>query len=208
MVFAIDPLTCSVADFAAVVERLRAGGIVAFPTDTVYGLAVDPRSGAAVQALFDLKGRSGDSALPVIAASLEQVESCVGRLDAASRALADRFWPGPLSLILPAPVGFDAAVHAGQKTIAVRVPDHRVARLVAEAFGHPITATSANLSGAPAAPAADQLDAEIRAGALVIDAGPAPGGLPSTIVDARTKPPRLVRAGAVPWNRVLDSLKA
>ena len=204
----MDPVSCSVADFAAAVDRLRAGGVVAFPTDTVYGLAVDPRSAAAVRTLFDLKGRPGDSALPVIAASIEQVESCVGTLDAASRALADRWWPGPLSLILPAPTGFDAAVHAGQETIAIRVPDHRVARLLAEAFGHPITATSANVSGRPPVAAADQLDAAIRAGALVIDAGPAPGGPPSTIVDARTAPPRLVRAGAVPWNRVLKSLKA
>jgi L-threonylcarbamoyladenylate synthase len=208
MELAIDPLTCTVVDFADAVSRLRAGGVVAFPTDTVYGLAVDPRSGAAVRALFDLKGRPGDSALPVIAGSLEQVEACFGTLDASSRALADRFWPGPLSLILPAPVGFDAAVHAGQETIAVRVPDHRVARLLAGAFGHPITATSANLSGDPPAAASGQIDAVIRAGALVIDAGPAPGGRPSTIVDARSVPPRLVRAGAVPWNRVLESLKA
>jgi len=208
MVLAIDPVTCSVDDLAPAAEHLRTGGIVAFPTDTFYGLAVDPRSAAAVRALFDLKGRPGDAALPVIAASIAQVDSCFGALDAASRRVADRFWPGALSLIQPAPVAFDAGVHAGQKTVAVRVPDHRVARLLADAFSHPITATSANLSGAPPAQTPEHLAASIRAGALVIDGGPAPGGLPSTIVDARMSPPRLVRAGAVPWNRVLESLQA
>jgi L-threonylcarbamoyladenylate synthase len=187
---------------------LRTAGIVVFPTDTFYGLAVDPESAVAVGRLFELKGRSGDAALPVIAASIDQVEACFGRLDAATRDLAGRFWPGPLSLILPAPPSFDAGVHAGHGTVAVRVPDHRAARLLADAFAHPITATSANLSGAPPAQTPEHLAASIRARAFVIDAGPAPGGLPSTIVDARTSPPRLVRAGAVPWDRVLESLQA
>ena len=208
MVLTLDPITCSVDDLAPAAGHLRTAGVVAFPTDTLYGLAVDPTSAPAVRALFELKGRASDAALPVIGASIEQVEACFGTLDAATRDLAGRFWPGPLSLILPAPASFAAGVHAGHGTVAVRVPDHRVARLLAGAFARPITATSANLSGALPAHAPADLDPSIRAGVLVIDAGPAPGGLPSTIVDARTSPPRLVRAGAVPWSRVLESLQA
>jgi L-threonylcarbamoyladenylate synthase len=205
----VDPATCGAGDLAAAAAWLRRGGIVAFPTDTVYGLAVDPRSAAAVDAVFALKGRPADGALPLVAASLEQVERHLGRLDAAGAVLAARFWPGPLALLIAAPDVVAAQVHAGTGAVAVRVPAHGVATALAAAFGYPVTATSANRSGEPPAIAARDLvglaaDRRVH----VIDAGEAPGGPPSTIVDTRAARPRLVREGAVPWNRVLESLHA
>lgn len=186
---------------------LRAGEIVAFPTDTFYGLAVDPTIGAAVARLFEAKGRPADRAVPLIAADAAGIAQMFGALTADARRLADRFWPGPLSLVLTAPPSF-AAVAAADGTVAVRVPAHDVARGLARAAGGTITATSANLSGAPPAIAAHSVVASLGAAvAVVLDGGDAPGGTPSTIVDARARPVRLVRAGAVPWERVLECLR-
>ena len=178
---------------------------MAFPTDTLYGLAVDATSADAVAALFELKGRGADSALPFVAASRRQVEQWCGLSDQDAR-LADAFWPGPLALIRPAPAAVVAGAHAGLGTVAVRVPDHPIARALAEAWGAPVTATSANRSGdRPAARVVD-LGSLVSPRLLIIDGGDAPGGSPSTIVDAREQPARLVRAGAIAWERVLDSV--
>ena len=201
----VDASTMTPDDLASAAARLRQGGIVAFPTDTFYGLAVDPCSDAAVRGLFSLKGRAPAAAIPLIAASLAQVEAWC-ELSAASRALAAAFWPGPLSLICDAPSAVAVAVHGGRRTVAIRVPDHPVARALAEAFGAPVTATSANRSGEPAASRAGDVswqDDQV----LVIDAGPTPGGAPSTIVDARGSAPVLVRDGAIAWSRVLHSFQ-
>ena len=203
----IDTTTCDSEDLDAAARWFAAGGIVAYPTDTFYGLAVDPRSATAVQALFDLKGRDARVAMPLLAASFDQVESAFGAIDDASRRLAQTFWPGPLSLILNAPVLIVAGVHGGLGTVAVRVPAHPVARALAAELAFPVTATSANRSGEPPASAAGDLgivgtDPRV----MVIDSGDTPGGRPSTIVDARSTPPTLVRDGAIAWTRVLESL--
>ena len=202
----IDPDNCRPADLEPAVAWLRDGGIVALPTDTFYGLAVDPRSAAAVNALFSLKGRDAGAALPLIGASREQIEAVCGGLGASTRRLADACWPGPLALIVDAPASLAPAVHAGADTVAVRVPSHPVARALAGAAGHLLTATSANRSGEPPATTAGALlaladDARV----LVVDGGPVPGGAPSTIVDARGARPVLVRAGSIAWDRVLKS---
>jgi L-threonylcarbamoyladenylate synthase len=195
-------------EVAAAVAWLRGGGIVAFPTDTLYGLTADPSSADAMAALFDLKGRAAGVAVPFIAASSAQVFAWAPAASAATRRLAARFWPGPLSRVMAAPPSIVAAARAADGTVAVRVPAHDVARALADAWGAPLPATSANRSGEPPAASAAQLgviarDARVR----VIDAGPSPGGAPSTIVDARHAAIVLVRAGAVPWNRVLESLQ-
>jgi L-threonylcarbamoyladenylate synthase len=196
-------------DLAPAAAWIHAGHVVAVPTDTLYGLAVDPGSAEAVAALYDVKGRPAHSPLPLLASSIEQVELWFGSLTAATAALARAFWPGPLSLILDAPGRVAAAVHAGTGTVAVRVPAHAVARELAEVCGHPITATSANRSGeAPAASAAALGPIAADPRVLVIDAGPSPGGAPSTIVDARGEAPVLLRAGAIAWDRVLRSAYA
>jgi len=200
----VDPAGCTEGQLAPAVAWLRDGGIVAFPTETFYGLAVDPRSPSAVAALFDLKGRPDALALPLIAASMTAVEAWSGPLSSLTRRLAAAFWPGPLSLIVDVLVSLAPRVAAGG-TVAVRVPSHVVARELAAAWGAPLTATSANLSGQPSARTVEELGAIVDdARVLVIDGGPTPGGRPSTIVDARNAPPTLVREGAVPWKRVLE----
>jgi L-threonylcarbamoyladenylate synthase len=188
-------------------EVLRAGGVVAYPTDTLFGLAVDPRSPLAVAKLFTIKQREPGHPVPLIAANQEQAE-LAGEFTDAARRLARTFWPGPLSIILRARPAVNAQVLAGDGTVAVRVPDSSIARALASGLGFCITATSANLSGEPPtasvavvlAALGDRVD-------YVVDAGDAPGLAPSTIVDVRTAEPRLVRAGAVPWKRVLESLE-
>ena len=125
-----------------------------------------------------------------------------------ARKLAARFWPGPLSLVLPARPVVQRATLGGGDTAAVRVPDHRIARALAAAAGFCITATSANPSGQPAARSADEVSDALRMNIdLLVDGGPASGLAPSTIVDLTGRVPRLVRAGAVAWERVLESLQ-
>jgi len=207
-VLRIGSETLDASALAPAARWLRDGGIVVFPTDTFYGLAVDPTSDDAVAALFSLKGRDPRMATPLVAASIEQVRACGAALNAAAERLAAAFWPGPLSIVVDAPASIAAGVHAGTSSVAVRVPDHAIARLLAHAVGHWITATSANVSGAPPAQTVSALggiadDSRV----FVIDAGATPGGAPSTIVDARGTAPQRIRDGAVPWNRVLESLQ-
>lgn len=185
---------------------VRAGGLVIYPTDTLYGLAADPRLPQAVARLTAAKGRPAGQALPLIAASLDQAEDQVAVFDEAARRLARRFWPGPLTLVLRARPGLANGVAGEGDSVAVRVPAHEVARGLADAVGFAVTSTSANPSGGDAPQTAEQA-ADRLAGLvdLVLDSGPAPGGLPSTIVDARLQPPGLIRSGAVPFALVLDA---
>ena len=179
------------------------GGIVALPTDTLYGLAADPFSAAAVARVFDVKGRAAERALPLIAAGTAQVETHLGTLGEVAARLADRYWPGPLTLLVGAPAALAHDVHGGTGKVGVRVPRDAVARAICRLAGTPITATSANISGQRAT--ADPADVERTLGAridLLIDTGPAPGGAPSTIIDTTVMPPALVRAGAIEWNEI------
>lgn len=189
------------------VAALAAGEVVAFPTDTLYGLAVDPRRSDAARRLFALKRRPAGLAVPLIAADAAQVALAARRLTPLARRLAGRWWPGPVSLVLDASPALEPLLLHADGTVALRVPAHPLARRLARDFDHPITATSANRSGEP--PAADAASAAAALGrgvACVIDGGRTTGGPPSTIVDARGDAPRLVREGAVPWDRVLQSL--
>lgn len=195
------------ADLERAVEALRGGSVVAYATDTLYGLAVDPRSAAAVARLFAVKGRAAGHAVPLIAADQVQVER-TAQLDPASRRLAEACWPGPLTLILPARPGLVADLLGADGTVAVRVPDSAAARGLAAGLGFCITSTSANLSGRAATASPGDVARELGERIdLLLDTGPSPGGPPSTLVDARGGAPVLVRAGAIAWDRVLRSLQ-
>lgn len=169
--------------------ELRSGAVVAFPTETFYALGADPRSPEAVAEVFRLKGRPGDRRLPWIAASRAQVEAvCV--LSEPAAALADRCWPGPVTLVLP--------IRAKRtESVAVRVSSHPLARAFAAAFGHPVISTSANPSGAPPlTTAAEVRQAFAGRGAeslRILDGGRTPGGEPSVIVDVTGESPRVLR---------------
>jgi L-threonylcarbamoyladenylate synthase len=206
LVLQVDPRDPDPAVIRQAAEMIRDGLVVAYPTDTLYGLAVDPRQAAAVLRLFALKGRADTSPLTLIAADLSQVRAA-GEMSSVAERLATRWWPGPLTILITARAIVAAETLAGGRTVGVRIPNDRVATALAREAGFCVTATSANRSGATAAstPAAvadalPDLDA-------VLDAGPAPGGPPSTIVDASARVPTLVRAGVVPWDRVLRSLR-
>jgi L-threonylcarbamoyladenylate synthase len=177
---------------ARAVELLRAGGIVAFPTDTVYGVGVTWERADRLPGLFALKDRPAEKRIPALVASLDQVVEGGWAVDDRARALADRFWPGPLTLVLGGSSG------PGDATQGFRVPDHGVALELISAAG-PLLATSANLSGEP-----DTLDADdvliafaTRRGELaaVVDGGRVPGGAASTVVDLTASPARILREG-------------
>jgi L-threonylcarbamoyladenylate synthase len=188
---------------------LRAGGIAAIPTDTLYGLAADPFNPAAVSRLFTIKDRETDKAIPLVAAGIEQVRARFGPLPPLAERLAARLWPGPLTLVLHAPPAIANEVTGGTGTVGVRVPAHDVTRALCEAAGAPLTATSANISGRPAtadpAVVAAELGARID---LLVDAGTTAGGPPSTIVDVTGNEVRLIRAGAIAWHAVLAATTA
>lgn len=190
---------------AAAIETLRVG-VVAYPTDTLYGLAVDPRSEAAVERLFDVKGRDRSQAIPLIAADLEQAQRA-GDFGRDELRLASAFWPGPLAIVVRAHDTLARSVVAADGTVAIRVPAHDLARALAAALGFCITATSANPSGQPPTASPDIVAGTLRDRIdVLLDGGDAPGGPPSTIVAIRDGRPTLVRAGAIAWERVLESL--
>jgi tRNA threonylcarbamoyl adenosine modification protein (Sua5/YciO/YrdC/YwlC family) len=189
------------------IVALRRGNLVALPTDTVYGIAVALDAVDGLERLFAAKGRSPDKGLVLLLADHRQADE-VARLDAAAHVLAAAFWPGGLTLILQQrpDVPLPAALTGGALTVGVRLAAHDAPRSLARALG-PLPVTSANRSGAPDATDAagvlarfgDALDLEI-----VLDGGPARGGVPSSVVDCSAGPARLLRAGAVP----LDALAA
>lgn len=203
----VDPVQPDADAIRRAADVIRGGGIVAIPTDTLYGLAVDARDGCAVARVFEIKGRAASAALPIVAGDLAQARAQAGRVTPLGARLAARFWPGPLALVINAHRAIATGVSAPDGSVAVRVPAHAAARALALAAGTPLTATSANRSGGP--PAADARAVLAALGDdvdAVVDAGPSPGGPPSTIVDARGDAPRLVRAGAIAWAAVLESL--
>jgi L-threonylcarbamoyladenylate synthase len=201
----IDPINPDPDVLAQAADILKRGGLVAYPTDTLYALGVDPRSDSAVQALFDVKGRDPSLAIPLIAADIDQAQQA-GALGPAERRLAESFWPGPLTIVVPAAGGLSELLST-HGTLAVRVPSHAVARGLAAALGACVTSTSANPSGKPAAQTADAVAAAFGDRIdLILDAGPCPGGPPSTVVEIVEGRAKLLRAGAVAWDRVLRSL--
>ena len=182
---------------------IRTGGLVALPTDTLYGLAADPFRADAVARVCTVKGRAEGHALPLIAADADQIAARLSPLSPVAERLAAKFWPGPLTLLIPAPAALARDVTGGTGRVAVRVPAHDIARAICRAADRPITATSANRSGQPAT--ADPAEVERALGEdidLLIDTGPTRGGAPSTIVDVTGATPRLVRAGAVSWEDI------
>ena len=183
---------------AQAVAVLRTGGLVAFPTDTVYGVGVHAYLPAAVARLYTAKVRPEGKAIPLLLGDAADVERVSRDLPRLTQRLMDAFWPGALTLVVPRNPELPDIVTAGGPTVAVRLPDHPVPRALARAVGAPLAATSANLSGqAEAVSAADvlaQLDGRID---LLLDGGRCPGGVASTVVDLTVQPPAILRQGAL-----------
>lgn len=195
---------------ARAVECLESGGIVCFPTDTTYGLAVDPFNEPAVEALFGLKGRPADKPILLLVDSLAMIET-VAVLPAGFDAFARRFWPGPITTILPARERLSPRLTAGTGTIGVRWPAAVIPIGLLAAFGRPVTATSANRSGRPVAATIDEARAAFRDVEgfhidAVIDVGPRPVTGASTLIDMTVDPPVVLREGPVSVSEIEDFL--
>jgi L-threonylcarbamoyladenylate synthase len=197
------------ARLAAAAELLRRGGIVAYPTETFYGLGALWHRRDALHRLAQAKLRPEGKPLPLLAADRAQVAEVAGPLGEAAERLAARFWPGPLTLVLPAAAAVPAEITAGTGTVGIRIPGSEVARDLAAAAGAALVSTSANLSGEPPPTTPQALSPALLARIDgVLDAGPTPGGLPSTVVapgEGGTGV-ALVREGAIPWDEVLRAL--
>ncbi len=182
----------------AVAKIIRTGGIVAIPTETVYGLAANALDAAAVSKIFKAKGRPQDNPLIVHISSLEELYPLVKEVPPAAVKLAEAFWPGPLTIVLPKTDIIPDEVSAGLNTVAIRMPSHPVARAVITACGVPLAAPSANTSGSPSPTSAkhvlSDLDGKIDA---VVDSGACTVGVESTVLSLTGKTPRLLRPGGI-----------
>ena len=186
------------AAIARAAAALRAGGLVAFPTETVYGLGADALDARAVRAIFAAKGRPADHPLIVHVADAAAVRPLVSAVPAAAERLM-AFWPGPLTLVLPRSSAVPDVTTAGQATVAVRVPGHPVALALLRACGRPIAAPSANRSGRPSPTTAEHVIADLRGEVdVILDGGPTQVGVESTVVDATRAVPLVLRVGGLP----------
>ncbi|GAA0300152.1 L-threonylcarbamoyladenylate synthase [Streptomyces polychromogenes] len=186
------------SDIETAVGVLRAGGLVALPTETVYGLGANAEDAAAVARIFQVKGRPPSHPLIVHIGGAEQLDDWVEEVPATARLLARHFWPGPLTLVLRRGHRVPLEATGGLETVAVRVPDHPVALALLSAFGGGVTAPSANRFGAVSPTTADDVRAELGdAVDFVLDGGPCEVGVESTIVDVTGDTPAVLRPGGV-----------
>jgi len=177
---------------------LTAGGLVAFPTDTVYGVGAHAFDAEAIERLYAAKERPRDKAIPVLLAAAADLPLVTREVPSIAHRLADAFWPGALTLVLPRHPALPAILTAGGDSVAVRVPDHPLVRALVAALGAPLAATSANLSGRPSPDTAEEVATQLGGRVdLILDGGPCPGGVPSTVLDLTLDPPRVLRAGPV-----------
>jgi L-threonylcarbamoyladenylate synthase len=193
-----------------IVSCLRKGDVVALPTDTFYGLAVDPVNLEAVSRIYQIKTRQKHKPLSLLIASVSQAYELMRENDAQLDRLAEKYWPGPLTIIVRAGTKLPLRSTANTGNVALRVPDAAIARAVVERFGLPVTATSANLQGAPecthAAAVRDQIGERVP---LIIDGGPTGRSLPTTIVDLSLGEGRwrILREGAIPTHEIVMTLQ-
>jgi tRNA threonylcarbamoyl adenosine modification protein (Sua5/YciO/YrdC/YwlC family) len=192
-----------------IAERIKKGQVVGMPTDTFYGLAVDPLNLKAVDRIYEIKSRSRHKALSLIVESVDQVEDLASPLDSDFYALARRFWPGPLTLIVKASSRLPLKVTANTGNVAVRVPSAEIPVALVRATGFPITATSANLSGEGECTTADAVRQQLGDKLpLIVDGGTTPRVIASTIVDLTDEQNgwRIIREGAIATDEIMEVL--
>ncbi len=188
------------------VAVLQRGGLVAFPTDTVYGVGALAFAGEAVQRLYEVKGRSAEKAIAVLVAREADLAQVAAALTPSARALALRFWPGPLTLVVPKHSALPEAVSTGP-TVGVRQPDHPLAQALLRLSG-PLAVTSANLSGQSSATTAEEVLTQLGNRIdLLLDGGQTPGGVASTVIDCTAEPPVILRPGPIRAAEIEAALK-
>lgn len=198
-VLSLDARNPDAAGVRAICERLQRGEVVGMPTDTVYGLAANPLHLAAVERIYELKGRAHSKPLPLLVPGIAAAEELGRGLPAIFYELAEAFWPGPLTLVVKASSPVPLKVTAQTGKVALRFPLAPIAVAVMLEAGYPLTATSANLSGLPECATAQEVELQLgTALPLIVDGGPASSRLPSTLVDVTGETPRLLREGVIP----------
>jgi L-threonylcarbamoyladenylate synthase len=186
-------------------EILNSGGLVAFPTDTVYGVGALVFDGKAVESIYTAKARPIEKAIPVLIGDPNDLEAVGDNIPDAARRLASRFWPGPLTILVPKRVDLPQSVSA-TSTVGVRVPDHEVARALLRAAG-PLAVTSANISGGASPVTAQEVYEQLKGRIdLIMDGGKTPGGIPSTLVDCTSPELKVLREGPISLEALLSAL--
>lgn len=195
---------CSMADLNRAVEILNSGGVVAFPTETYYGLAVDPFNPLALNNLFSLKRREISKPILTLVDDRESLSVLVHEVPILYLQLMEKFWPGPLTLIFPARINLPNLLTAGTGTVGIRQSSHPFARQLLRAFGKPITATSANISGHGAAIDAHEVRTQFGSRIdMIFDGGHTPGKTGSTIIGLEESRLKLIREGVIPYDDIL-----
>jgi len=180
------------------VSILREGGVIAYPTDTVYGLGADVFHEGAVSRVYQIKQRPFDQPLPVLLSDESELNTTVSSVSELARRLMSKYWPGGLTLVLLAGPTVPEWVKAGGDTIAVRVPNHSITRTLIRELGRPLVGTSANLSGSPSVTSAEEVRLQLEDKVdFILDGGICPGGVESTVVDVTTEVPIIIREGAI-----------
>jgi L-threonylcarbamoyladenylate synthase len=189
----------------AAAQTVRRGGLIVFPTETVYGLGCDPQNVQAVKRLLEVKGKRKNP-LPVLAASIDDVER-IAFVIPNGKKLAAKFWPGPLTMVFPKKTSLPDAVTFSLDSVGLRIPDNKVALTLIGLCGGLLVGSSANRTGEKPPRRVQELSEELKAMVdVIIDGGPAVGGMPSTVVDFVSDKPRILREGPVSFKEILAAL--
>lgn len=195
------------AALGRIIDILKGGGVIAYPTETFYGLGADAFNPAAVEKIFEIKGRAQRNPIPLIIGRLDLLAGLVLEIPGIATKLIEKFWPGPLTLVFRAAPTINPALTGGSGKIGIRLSSHQLARKLSEGISGPLTATSANLSGAGESTSASEvllgLNDRISA---VADGGATPGGKGSTVIDITVDPPVFFRHGAISAKAIKDTL--
>ena len=189
------------------IAALKEGGVVAFPTDTVYGVGVDPFQSRAVQKLYRIKGRPIDKPIPILVGSVDDVERVAQNLPPRFSQLAEQFWPGGLTLIVEAKA-LPPEITAGGDTVGVRMPDHPLAIALLQRFGGAIATTSANKSDEPPATSAEEVQSELGEWVdIILDGGPTATRIASTVLDLSVSPLQIRRQGGISMDQLAPFIR-
>lgn len=203
----IDPFSPSPSVVGRIIDILKHGKVIAYPTETFYGLGADACNPAAVDRIFDIKGRDQKNPIPLIIGNLEMLQGLVLEIPPNARKLIEKFWPGPLTLVFSAAPLVNRALTGGSGKIGIRLSSNPLARKLSEGISGPLTATSANLSGAGECVSAAQVVLGLNDRiSTVVDGGETPGGKGSTVIDITVDPPKIFREGVVSATAIEDTL--
>jgi len=199
----IDPHKPSPELLMPAIEIIRTGGVVAYPTETFYGLGVDAFSSEAIKRIYSIKKRELSLPLLILIPNAGLLGEYAEKIPDIAWKLIKQFWPGPLTIVFSASPKLPSILTARTKKIAIRMSSHPIARLLTEEFHGPITSTSANITGLRSPVTSEEVFLQLGNNLeMIIDGGATPGGTPSTIVDVTTSPPRMVREGIIPFSEI------